>query len=123
MAADPGGAAVGSGVARCARQGVQHHNSVKGDCHELVSEEEPGEVIDPLADKRCVLRALRSLQQPESCTLLSPNCTTIHNINAPTQAVLWSTVLHAALLHQALSMSHATDMWTRVIATPANESW
>lgn len=102
MAADPGGAAVGSGVARCARQGVQHHYSVKGDCHELVSEEEPGEVIDPLADKGCVLQASRFLQQPpfmhSVVTKLVHQNVQMHQLRPS----LKSTLLRAMLLYISL---------------------
>ena len=56
MAAYPGGAAVGAGVARLAGQGVQHHSYIERDCHELVTEEEPGETVYPPAYEGRILQ-------------------------------------------------------------------
>lgn len=56
MAAYPGGAAVGAGVARLAGQGVQHHSYVERDCHELVAEKEPGEAVNPPAYEGRILQ-------------------------------------------------------------------
>lgn len=62
VAAYPGGAAVGAGVARLARQGVQHYSYVERDCHELVAEKEPGETVYPLAYEGRILQTASSIE-------------------------------------------------------------
>jgi len=62
VTAYPGGAAVGAGVARSARQGVQHHSYVERDCHELVAEKEPGETVYPPAYEGRVLQTASSTE-------------------------------------------------------------
>jgi len=62
VAAYPGGAAVGAGVAWFARQGVQHHSYIERDCHELVAEKEPGETVNPPAYEGCILQTASSIE-------------------------------------------------------------
>ena len=49
---------------------MQDDYNIKGDCHELVGEEEPGEAVEPLANEGRVLQVSTSLQQPQCMHLL-----------------------------------------------------